>query len=84
MNSKKDNKEENDFPNASNFFGISYNDSKDNITNNSRCFAFSSTRSGPPDDKPIGPPDDKPIGPPDDKPIGPPDDKPIGPPDDKP
>jgi hypothetical protein len=84
LNSKKDNKEENDFPDASNFFGISYNDSKDNITNNSRCLAFSSTRSGPPDDKPIGPPDDKPIGPPDDKPIGPPDDKPIGPPDDKP
>src|SRR5918993_583856 len=72
MNSKKDNKEENDFPDASNFFGISYNDSKDNITNNSRCLAFSSTRSGPPDDKPVGPPDDKPVGPPDDKPVGPP------------
>src|SRR5918995_1108282 len=90
MNSKKDNKEENDFPDASNFFGISYNDSKDNITNNSRCLAFSSTRSGPPDDKPVGPPDDKPepVGPPDDKPepVGPPDDKPepVGPPDDKP
>src|ERR671911_1521868 len=90
MNSKKDNKEENDFPDASNFFGISYNDSKDNITNNSRCLAFSSTRSGPPDDKPVGPPDDKPepVGPPDDKPepVGPPDDKPepVGPPVDKP
>src|SRR5918995_6001966 len=88
MNSKKDNKEENDFPDASNFFGISYNNSKDNITNNSRCLAFSSTRSGPPDDKPepVGPPDDKPepVGPPDDKPepVGPPDDKPepVGPP----
>ena len=83
MNSKKDDKEENDLHHAPNFFGISYNDSKNNETNNSKCLAFSS-RSGPPDDKPIGPPDDKPIGPPDDKPIGPPDDKPIGPPDDKP
>jgi hypothetical protein len=83
MNNKKDNNEENNLYHSPNFFGISYNDSKNNKTNNSKYLAFSS-RSGPPDDKPIGPPDDKPIGPPDDKPIGPPDDKPIGPPDDKP
>ncbi len=68
MNSKKDRKEENDLRNRSNYFGISYNDSKDNITNNSRYLAFSQTISGPPDDK------DKPLGPPDDK------DKPLGPP----
>jgi hypothetical protein len=91
LNSKNDNKEENDLPKDSNFFGISYNDSKDNITHNPRCLTFSSTRSGPPppDDKPLGPPpppDDKPLGPPpppDDKPLGPPpppDDKPLGPP----
>jgi hypothetical protein len=81
LNSKNDNKEENDLPKGSNFFGISYNDSKDNITHNPRCLTFSSTRSGPPpDDKPLGPPpppDDKPLGPP---PPPPPDDKPLGPP----
>ncbi|HEU5461362.1 MAG TPA: hypothetical protein VFU79_03730 [Nitrososphaeraceae archaeon] len=63
MNNKKDNNEENNLYHPPNFFGISYNDSKNNKTNNSKYLAFSS-RSGPPDDKPIGPPDDKPIGPP--------------------
>jgi hypothetical protein len=84
LNNKKDNKEENDLPDTSNFFHISYNDGKDNRNDNSRFLAFSSTGSGPPaDDKPVGPPaDDKPVGPPaDDKPVGPPaDDKPVGPP----
>ena len=85
MNNKKDNKEENDLPDTSNFF-ISYNDVKNNKSDNSRFLAFSSTESGPPspDDKPVGgggrpppPPDDKPVGeggggppPPDDKPVG--------------
>jgi len=84
LNNKKDNKEENDLPDTSNFF-ISYNDVKNNKSDNSRFFAFSSTESGgspPPDDKPVGggegspPPDDKPVGggegspPPDDKPVG--------------
>ena len=72
MNNKKDNKEENDLPDTSNFFYISNNEGKDNRNDNSRFLAFSSTGSGPPDDKPVGPPDDKPVGPPDDKPVGPP------------
>ena len=55
MNNKKDNKEENDLPDTSNFF-ISYNDVKNNKSDNSRFLAFSSTESGPPspDDKPVG------------------------------
>ena len=91
MNNKKDNKEENDLPDTSNFF-ISYNDVKNNKSDNSRFLAFSSTESGPPspDDKPVGggppSPDDKPVGggppSPDDKPVGggppSPDDKPVG------
>src|SRR6185436_6363562 len=91
LNNKKDNKEENDLPDTSNFF-ISYNDVKNNKSDNSRFLAFSSTESGPPspDDKPVrgGPPspDDKPVGggppSPDDKPVGggppSPDDKPVG------
>ena len=73
MNSKNGNKEESDLPKGSNFFGISYNDSKDNIIHNSRGLTFSSTISGPPppddNDKPLGPPpppddNDKPLGPP--------------------
>jgi hypothetical protein len=83
LNNKKDNKEENDLPDNSNFFHTYYNDGKDNRNDNSRFLTFSSTGNGPPDDKPVGPPaDDKPVGPPaDDKPVGPPaDDKPVGPP----
>ncbi|HEY5737233.1 MAG TPA: hypothetical protein VIS28_03055, partial [Nitrososphaeraceae archaeon] len=78
MDNKKDNKEENDLPDTSNFF-ISYNDVKNNKSDNSRFLAFSSTESGPPspDDKPVGggppSPDDKPVGggppSPDDKPV---------------
>jgi hypothetical protein len=85
LNSKNGNKEESDLPKGSNFFGISYNDSKDKIIHNSRGLTFSSTISGPPppddNDKPLGPPppddNDKPLGPPpppddNDKPLGPP------------
>ncbi|HEX6671135.1 MAG TPA: hypothetical protein VF084_02795, partial [Nitrososphaeraceae archaeon] len=69
MNNKKNNKEENDLPDTSNFF-ISYNDVKNNKSDNSKFLAFSSTESGPPpspDDKPVGggpppSPDDKPVG----------------------
>ena len=56
MNNKKNNKEENDLPDTSNFF-ISYNDVKNNKSDNSKFLAFSSTESGPPpspDDKPVG------------------------------
>jgi hypothetical protein len=84
LNNKKNNKEENDLPDTSNFF-ISYNDVKNNKSDNSKFLAFSSTESGPPpspDDKPVGgggpppSPDDKPVGgggpppSPDDKPVG--------------
>jgi hypothetical protein len=94
LNNKKNNKEENDLPDTSNFF-ISYNDVKNNKSDNSKFLAFSSIESGPPspDDKPVGggpppSPDDKPVGggpppSPDDKPVGggpppSPDDKPVG------
>jgi hypothetical protein len=72
LNNKKDNKEENDLPDTSNFF-ISYNDGKNNKSDNSRFFAFSSTESGPPP-----PPDDKPVGGGEGGPPPPPDDKPVG------
>ena len=84
MNNKKDNKEENDLPDTSNFF-ISYNDVKNNKSDNSKFLAFSSTESGPPpspDDKPVGgegpppSPDDKPVG--GEGPPPSPDDKPVG------
>ena len=84
MNNKKNNKEENDLPDTSNFF-ISYNDVKNNKSDNSKFLAFSSTESGPPpspDDKPVGgegpppSPDDKPVG--GEGPPPSPDDKPVG------